>query len=73
MNNKNNIPIKVKESGYDFLYDLSSNLRLVRKEKKLKRMEISKSKALDLIVKYFKMNPEKYQELIKLYITENEK
>jgi hypothetical protein len=64
---KYNRPIKISNGGFDFLFDLQTNLRLSLKSKQCKRTEIGMGRSVDLITKYFKMNNTRYLELIKLY------
>jgi len=73
MKNKNTIAIRVSQEAYDFLYDLQTNIRLVIKDKKIKRQKLGINQVLDIIKNYFKLNNDSYKELIKLYINKNEK
>ena len=73
MTSKSRYPIKISEEGYNFLYDLQTNIRTLAKDKNKKRPDLTFPKVVEIITKYFKSNNERYVELIKLFKNENGK
>lgn len=49
--------------AHTFFFDGQSNIRTLQKEKNCKRKDISFLFFLDLMVKYYKLNNDKYKEM----------
>lgn len=59
---KDKISVKVSDSGREFLENLSVNRRYLKVDKK----QLCYHESIDIIAKFFKLNQDKYHELIQL-------
>lgn len=69
---KNSISTKLSPEARTFLIDLEANINIFKKSKGIPRdKKISYTEGIELIANYFKLNNDKYLELIKLYGEKN--